>query len=108
MKSENRLNPGQALHLRDQFRDARLVALEDAEAFHDILFTLERLGYLLQGEERSLREYKEKIELEAKNSALAVEIPLDYREWHTPFSELYELVRIGRNDALHQGAFARS
>ncbi len=108
MTREDRLNSEEALHFRDQFRDARLVALKDAEAFHEILFTLERLGYLLKGKEGNLSEYKDKIEVEAGDSALAVEIPTDHREWHTPFSELYDLVRIGRNDALHQGAFARN
>jgi len=109
LKPEDRLSPEKALHLRDQFREARLVALKDAEAFHEILYTLERLGYLLKGEEGNLWAYKEKIEVEASNSALAVEIPeTEHREWHTPFSELYDLVRVARNDALHQGAFARN
>jgi hypothetical protein len=108
MSRIDRLSAEEALHFRDQFRDARLVALKDAEAFHEILFTLERLGYVLAGEERNLSKYKAKIEVEANDSTLAVEVPTDHREWHTPFSELYELVRIGRNDALHQGAFARN
>src|SRR5215204_5952229 len=101
MSRKDRLTTDVALHFRDQFRDARLVALKDAEAFHGILFTLERVGYLLKGEEGNLNAYKEKIMVEANDSVLAVDIPLDHREWHTPFSELYDLVRIGRNDALH-------
>jgi CBS domain-containing protein len=108
LEPEDKLSSEKARHLRDQFREARLVALRDAEAFHEILYTLERLGYLLKGEEGNLWEYKAKIEVEARDSALAVEIPIEHREWHTPFSDLYDLVRIGRNDALHQGAFARN
>lgn len=108
MGTEDRLSSEKALHLRDQFREARLVALRDAEAFHEILYTLERLGYLLKREEGNLGRYKGCIEREARGSVLAIDIPIEHREWHIPFSELYDLVRIGRNDALHQGAFARN
>src|SRR5688572_30146616 len=108
MDLKDRLNPTQALHFRDQFRDARLVALRDAEAFHEILYTLERLGYLLRGREGDMGKYKKDIRAEAESSALAVDISEQHREWHTPFSELYDLVRTGRNDAMHQGAVARN
>lgn len=101
-------NVKEALYFRDRFRDARLVALKDAEAFHDLLFILERFGYFLQGEEGTLWKYEKAIVAQAKKSVLAVEIPTDHRDWHTPFRKLYYLVRTGRNDALHQGAFARN
>ncbi len=103
-----RLNHEEALHFRDQFREARMVALRDAEAFHEIIYTLERFGYLLLGEEGSLYAYKGNIEVEAEDTALAVEVPILHRDWHTPFSDIYDLVWIGRNDALHQGAVARN
>lgn len=108
MGRNKRLNREEALHFRDQFREARTVALRDAEAFHEILYTLERLGFLLKGEEGNLRRYQEPIEVEAEDSALSVEVPTRHRDWHTPFSKIYDLVEIGRNDALHQGAFARN
>jgi hypothetical protein len=99
----------QALYFRDQLRDARAVALRDAEAFHKILYTFERIGYLLAKEARNLNlnRYKPDIQGVARKSSLA-EVPPEHRDWHVPFSELYEVVRIARNDALHQGAYARN
>ena len=38
---------------------------------------------------------------------LAEEIPAQLPAWHAPFATLYDLVRFARNDALHEGAFAR-
>lgn len=108
MGRNKRLNREEALHFRDQFRGARMVALRDAEAFHEILYTLERLGYLLKGEEGNLRRYQKPIEAVAEASVLSVEVPTLHRDWHTPFSKIYDLVEISRNDALHQGAFARN
>ena len=102
------MEPEKFLYFRDQFREARAAALRDAEAFHEIVYTVERLGYFLAGEERTLARYKAAIEPIADGSPLAEEVPLLHRDWHIPFSELYEVVRIGRNDALHQGAFARN
>ena len=108
MGCDGRLNNEQALNFRDQFREARMVALRDAEAFHEMIYALERLGFLLLGEEGSLGKYKPLIEAEAEDTALAVEVPTPHRDWHTPFSEVYDLVRFSRNDALHQGAVARN
>ena len=40
-------------------------------------------------------------------SPLADAIPDQHTTWHSKFSTTYEVVRDARNDALHQGAFAR-
>lgn len=103
------MDPEKALYFRDQLREARAVAFRDAEAFHEILFTVERIGYLLAKEARnlSLFHYKPAIQGVASGSPLA-EVPPGRRDWHAPFSELYDVVRVARNDALHQGAFARN
>ncbi len=98
---------GIARHFRDEFRQAREVAYANAENFQDLLFSLERLGFTLTKGGVGLNAYREKIRILAEESPLAKEIPQVHREWHVPFSELYEVVRIARNDALHQGAFAR-
>ncbi len=108
MHRRSRLSREEALHFRDQFRDARLVAFKDAEAFQEILSTLERFGFLLRGEQGGLRSYQEHVEAEVATSPLAAGVPREYRGWHTPFSDLYDLVRLGRGDALRQGAFARN
>src|SRR6516165_2504092 len=101
------LNPHAAQHFRDQLREARLRTLRDAEAFEEILFVLEHLGIQLTGKIGNLWEYRDAITQCALQSPLALEIPTICKGWHTPFEGLYDLVRYGRNDALHQGALAR-
>jgi len=96
-----------AIHFRDQFRQGRAVALRDAEAFHEIIFTLERFGAFLYRKVSNLGQYKEKITEQACPSPMACEIPRELPEFHTPFSSLYQLVRDARNSALHEGAYAR-
>ena len=96
-----------ASYFRDQFRQARARALQDAEGFQDTLFVLERLGIYLTGRILDLGKYKKHIEQEAMKSPLADDIPNQHTIWHSKFSTIYETVRNARNDALHQGAFAR-
>jgi len=98
-----------AQHFRDQLRIARASAFRDAEGFQEILFVIERLGFMLTNnpDAHTLEKYKAKIQKLSKNSVLAEEIPASWRHLHTPMSELYEIVRIARNDAVHQGALAR-
>ena len=91
-----------ALHYRDELRESRLKALRDAESFEDIVFVLERIGvHLTDKIGLGLGGYKQAI------SQLAGGIPETCDDWHSSFDGLYELVCEGRNDALHQGAFAR-
>jgi hypothetical protein len=97
----------------NELRSARLAALADAEDFDEIIHVVERLGYYLTKESRSdkgsygnLRRYTDTIAKIANRSGLSN--PLDmHQAYLTPFSHLYELVMEARNDALHQGAFAR-
>ncbi|MCL0078910.1 hypothetical protein M1O54_03390 [Dehalococcoidia bacterium] len=101
------LNLETAMYFRDQFREARATALQDAEGFQEILFVLERFGAYLTRSIGTLGSYANEIRGAALNSPLADHIPTHCQSWHVPFSQLYELVREARNDALHQGAFAR-
>ena len=94
----------EAIYFRDLFREARAKAYRDSEDFHEILFTIEKLGVRLTNKVQSLFGYQDKIEKVAEKSPLSNNTD---REWHLPFNELYELVKDARNDALHQGAFAR-
>ncbi len=94
----------EAIYFRDLFRGARAKAYRDAEAFHEILYTLEKLGIRLTNKVEGLYQYWDEIGKIAEKSPLSSNID---REWHLPFNELYELVKDARNDALHQGAFAR-
>jgi CBS domain-containing protein len=72
-----------------------------------VVFVLERIGVYLTGEIKNLYEYAESLRLEAVKSPLAEDIPSELPAWHAQFSTLYDLVRGARNDALHEGAFAR-
>lgn len=96
-----------ASFFRDQFRQARAIALQDAEGFQEIIFVLERFGAYIFKEIGDLGKYRAGIEKIAKRSPLADVIPVQHIIWHSKFSTIYELVRDARNDALHQGAFAR-
>jgi CBS domain-containing protein len=100
------VEPHEAIHFRNQFRDARALALKDAELYQEVLFVLERFGSFLTGRIQDLRRYEKKIVDFARTSPLA-DGRSDSSSWQTPFSALYEYVRVSRNDALHQGAFAR-
>jgi len=96
-----------ARFFRDQFRQARATALQDAEGFQEIIFVVERFGAYLIGKIKDLGKYGEAIEREAMSSPLADAIPVQHNSWHSKFSTIYEFARDARNDALHQGAFAR-
>jgi hypothetical protein len=96
-----------ARYFRDQFRQARARALQDAEGFQDTIFVLERFGVYLTGRTLDLGKYKKGIEHQAIKSPLADDIPDQHATWHSKFATIYETVRNARNDALHQGAFAR-
>ena len=96
-----------ALRFADQLRSAREAALKDAEAFNEVIHTVERLGSFITRSIGDLGKYKGALETIASKSALAHEVPAQFRSVLTPFSQLLDLVREARNDALHQGAFAR-
>lgn len=97
----------QARYWRDQLVAARDAAFRDAEGFQDVLFTLEKIGQFLSGETGTLASYKSAIEGLASQSCLAYEIPSSHQGWHTPFGDLYDVVRKARNEAMHQGSYAR-
>lgn len=103
------LSQKQKIYFRDQFREARAAALRDAEGYQQLLFVLERLGYFSTQDAKAvgLNSYKTALELIAEPSLLAQKVPHHWRDWHTPFSDLFRIVKDARNDALHQGAFAR-
>jgi hypothetical protein len=94
-------------YFRNELRDARYAAFRDAEGFQAIVFAVERLGSALAGRAGGLSDYQHALIELARRSSLAEELPRVHPAWHAPFSALYRLVREGRNDALHQGAYAR-
>lgn len=94
-----------ALHFRDEFRKARDGALKDAEGYQQILFVLERMGSYLLKKTGDLGKYQCCISKLVKENCPSFAEPSD--DCHINFNRLYEMVRKGRNDALHQGAVAR-
>jgi len=98
------------INFRDQLRVARASALRDSESFQEILFVIERFGSFLTKGLEGLGSYEREIEelVNGNSPHLAKMFPDELRVWHTPFNELYVLVRKARNDALHQGAVARN
>ena len=101
------MDPTVAIRFRDHLRDARALALKDAEAFDEVIFVIERLGVFLTGKLSDLGKYLEPVREVAARSPFADELPELLPAWHTSFATLYSLIKTGRNDALHQGAFAR-
>jgi len=98
----------EAIFFRDQLRTARAAALQDAEGFDQILFCLERLGLQLLGVVGALGAYRSELVRLAAQTPLADEIPRKWPAWHSGFGTLYDELLDARNDAIHQGAFARS
>ena len=93
--------------LRDQLRDARANAVKDAEAYDELLFAIERTGCVLTGEVSTLGgKYKGAITNFIADFA-KFESSEKCRDCHIPHSQLFDMVTEARNDALHQGAFAR-
>jgi hypothetical protein len=94
------------VHFRDELREARAVALRDAEEFESILFAIERLGSFLTERIGTLSDYQREIIALAKHSALS-QLPTSLHSWNPPFNRTFGHLIEARNDALHQGAFAR-
>ncbi len=98
----------QKIYFRDLFREARVKAQSNSENFEDIIFVLEKFGSFLRCENGDLGKYAPYICKVAEKSSLSIEIPKKSPEFHTDFTSLYDLVKDGRNSAMHEGVFARN
>ena len=118
MAGEEMLNEEQKEFYRDQLRSARYAALADAEGFQAVIHSLESIGRQIMGKALSLGLYNRKKALSldlyknplsclAHDSPLSIEIPSEWRVYHTEFPTLYDELKDARNDAVHQGAYAR-
>ena len=90
-----------------EFKAARFTAIQDAECFDELLFTVERLGSFSIRKQGDLGAYERSLSLLAVESPLHHEAALKHPAFHLDFHTLYDQVCIARNDALHQGAVAR-
>ena len=103
------LDPAARISFIEQLRNARAAVLRDSEAVAEALNAIERLGSLLINRIGNLGQYEKVLgELARKSALLADEAPLRWRQYHSPFRELYSIVQRGRNEWMHQGAFARN
>ena len=80
-------------------RDARALILRNAESFHEAATALEQVGQVLSGKIRnSLSKYEPEL-LELTTVTGRHEI--------TETARLFNVIREARNDAVHEGAWAR-
>lgn len=117
MQAKKMLDEEQKQFYHDQLRSARDAALADAEGFQAVIHTLESIGRqimskalsfgLYKGETLGLGPYKDSLSCLAHDSPLAIEVPSKWRAYHTEFLSLYDELKDARNDAVHQGAYAR-
>lgn len=101
------LTSAAALYFREQLRDARNQMLRDSEAFEPVVLVLERLGRMLCPGKDRLADFKGALVEIADASHMSRDVPTHSPNYHLPFSSLFDLVRIGRNSAVHEGALAR-
>jgi hypothetical protein len=94
-------------YCRDELRTARAAVLRQAEALPEMLFALERVGATVAGKVRTLEGYRKKLTEVGTRSPLAELIPRQHPVLHIGFTALYNLVQTARNEAMHQGAYAR-
>lgn len=103
-----KLTPRTSVFFRDQFRAARESAQQDAEAFDKIIVQLEKIGrFLNDGKGIGLAHYEDVIVALANTSPLGTSIPELWRNAHVPTKILFDLIRIARNSAMHEGVYAR-
>jgi len=94
-------------HFLEEFRQARIAAQNDAEAFDQVLFVIERLGSFRLAEVSALGDYEASLMDLAGEGALGTDISPLQSAWHSDKRVLFRMVKDARNDALHQGAKAR-
>jgi len=106
-RQPDELTPEEKRFFREQLRDARAQVLRDAEGFESIVRVVERLGRFLKPDGKGLASFFDPLSEIASRSALSVELPTCFPEYHLSFRALFESVRHGRNSAVHEGAAAR-
>lgn len=105
-------SPPHPEHFWDSLREARAVALRDAEGFEGLVWAFEKLGSFLLGRQgdfgpRNFGAYCTPLAELAKQSALAEEVPCAFAALHTRVDILLKMVKKARNDAMHEGVYAR-
>ena len=108
-RKDGSLKQEPALAFRNAIREARANVLADAEDFLSLIRVMERLANHLCGKDVLLGHKKARksiLKLLRKETAEASASA--YGNSRLSASELYDLVRHARNDAVHEGIFARN
>lgn len=100
-------NPDRLFHFLNALRDARQRVLGDSESAESVIFVLEKLGSYLTGEFAGLASYRARLADLAGASAYKAKLPSRWPALHISFNRIYDSVVQARNDAMHQGAYAR-
>lgn len=103
--TRSELSQSERRHYLAEFRAARASVLADAEAFHEVLTAVERLGLRLSSKSNGLASIKKFVATIAEAAGSAWERQDGQNV--SRFDRIFEIVRSSRNDAMHQGAAAR-
>lgn len=106
-KVERELDATKALYFRDRLRSARYKALADSEGFSQMCYVIEELGSYLFPRGGGLGGYKPKIRGLLQANMQFLNITKTFPELFSSFDNLYETLRLARNDAMHTGVYAR-
>jgi len=105
--ANSELEARERIFFRDRLREARYMALADAEGFGAICFALESLGLRVHGKQEALGKYMDPIAGYAEKSLVLTDLAVLEPSQFKPFAALYGIVLAARNDAMHTGAYAR-
>ena len=101
-----------ALYFRDALRGARDAAQRDSEGYQQIMFVIERLGGQLWPDKQTLGGFEKGFNILVKKHHPLNGKCADKKECAgengVSFEKCYEIVREGRNQAMHIGAVARN
>ncbi len=96
-----------ASEMIDCLRAARDVAVRDSEGYQEIIHSVERLGRYYCPQGIGLNAYEGALKSIAAHASVADSYARQYPHFCTSFTSLFRLVRIARNDSVHQGSAAR-
>lgn len=95
-------------YFRDQLREARASILKDSEAYESAVVVFERIGRWLRPSAAGLGMARDDLRQVAELSILSKTIPALFPNLHLQVKTLIDLIRDGRNAAVHEGALARN
>ncbi len=105
------ISPVQAVYFRNKIRAARDATLRDSEGYQQVLFAVEQMGQQLWGKDANGKLTKNtlsRLRCDFVRFVNQFDSFPGRPEWGVCFGERYDMVKKGRDDAMHVGAVARS